>query len=430
MTNKTENFFSEASGKLLSILGIIFIVLSFVTFLIFGNWEFSNSLNEEKVGQFGDFIGGVVGSLFSLAGVILFYVALKEQRRDININQENLRLQTEALNQQVNEFKEQKIELEETRKIYEEQTGLIREQTNLYRLQNKELKEQTNTSRLQQFDSSFFSYLKVLNDLKANFSSYSSTNLGNPDYFQYLYDQMKKSIIEEQALNLVLEKINEIYFEIFNNERDRLSIYFKTIYRIMHLIDSSNIDEGKKQQYFKLLRSQLSDNEQLILYYNYFSEMGTKVRSYIVRYDLFKHLKILDRLEFRNKIESSNKYKLEKFLNHVSYRVKESLVKFSDIEQPNDIDFAETGTIFEVDFEIKIKIVEKFQFLIIFEKDKFDKNEIISREEFKRLLEIQLYSILFLSQYKSFDGNEITVSVTECNSDLEFKYEVNQIGII
>jgi hypothetical protein len=158
--------------------------------------------------------------------------------------------------------------------------------------------------------------------------------------------------------------------------------------------------------------------------------MGTKVRSYIVRYDLFKHLKILDRLEFRNKIESSNKYKLEKFLNHVSYRVKESLVKFSDIEQPNDIDFAETGTIFEVDFEIKIKIVEKFQFLIIFEKDKFDKNEIISREEFKRLLEIQLYSILFLSQYKSFDGNEITVSVTECNSDLEFKYEVNQIGII
>jgi uncharacterized membrane protein len=132
MTNKTENFFSEASGKLLSILGIIFIVLSFVTFLIFGNWEFSNSLNEEKVGQFGDFIGGVVGSLFSLAGVILFYVALKEQRRDININQENLRLQTEALNQQVDEFKEQKIELEETRKIYEEQTGLIREQTNLY----------------------------------------------------------------------------------------------------------------------------------------------------------------------------------------------------------------------------------------------------------------------------------------------------------
>jgi hypothetical protein len=40
----------------------------------------SESPNMEVTGQFGDFIGGVVGSLFSLAGVIMLFYTLKEQR--------------------------------------------------------------------------------------------------------------------------------------------------------------------------------------------------------------------------------------------------------------------------------------------------------------------------------------------------------------
>lgn len=423
MTNKTENFFSEASGKLLSILGIIFIVLSLVIFFIFGNWEFSNSLSEEKVGQFGDFIGGVVGSLFSLAGVILFYVALKEQRRDININQENLRLQTEALNQQVDEFKEQKIELEETRKIYIEQTGLIREQTNLYVLQNKELKEQTSIAKLQQFDSSFFSYLSVLSDLKSSYSQFVLSK----DYFADVYGELKKIELDSLSLTETLNAIEHKYFEVFNNRKDELSIYFKTIYRIMVLIDSSNIDEFKKHQYFKLLRSQLSDYELLILHYNYQTHLGINVRTLVIKYNLFKHLRILDRLEFINSFSQNDKNNIESFLTIVETEIKKGINKFSNIEEPQDVDFCFVHKFIGLESEIKIKINNEFQFSIVFEKDLFDTNTIINREQLKKIIEYQLYSILFLAKYNIPTGQEITISVIECNSELEFKYVINQI---
>lgn len=195
--DKKEFFFTENTGKVFAVGGIFFIILAASTFLTLGDWTFSKTLNEEKIGQFGDFIGGTIGSLFSLAGVILFYVALKEQRKDININQENLKLQNITLNQQVEEFKAQKTELIETRKVYEEQTILFREQTTIYKQQNKELKEQTNIAKLQQFDSSFFSYLKVFIELKNTLNNKSDSK----NYFSEIY--LKISIISEKDKSLI-----------------------------------------------------------------------------------------------------------------------------------------------------------------------------------------------------------------------------------
>ena len=45
-------------------------------------WRFwdIDSINLEKSAQFGDYIGGFVGSLFSLSGFIFLYLTFKEQR--------------------------------------------------------------------------------------------------------------------------------------------------------------------------------------------------------------------------------------------------------------------------------------------------------------------------------------------------------------
>ena len=74
-----KKIITEKSSIRLIILGVIFIIISLIFFL-WNNLSFSltSSIDNEKFSHFGDFIGGIVGSLWALAGVFLFYVALKD----------------------------------------------------------------------------------------------------------------------------------------------------------------------------------------------------------------------------------------------------------------------------------------------------------------------------------------------------------------
>ena len=420
---KKEIFFSENTGKLFAIGGIIFIVLAAMIFLLLGNWNFSKTLNEEKIGQFGDFIGGIIGSLFSLAGVILFYVALKEQRKDININHENLNLQNIALNQQVEEFREQKAELIETRKIYEEQTILIREQTNLYKQQNKELKEQTNTAKLQQFDSSFFSYLNMFIELKKTIDLKAEGD----NYFDKIYSELLKIDSKEKTLIETFKLIQAKYLEVFHLNKNELSHYFKTLYRIIILIDSSSLEEEKKHQYFKLLRSQLSDSELLILYYNYHSHLGIKVRPYIIKYGILKHIRILDKIEMGSDLRVNEKFAFEEFLTIIGTYISDGFEKYKSLEEIEDVDLSTSTSILNVYLEIKLKIISEFNFTLIFNQKEFEAQSNFERDIIKKTVSRQIYSVLFLTKFKLPEENEIIISVTECSPKLEFNFKIEDI---
>ncbi|MDR6921227.1 Putative phage abortive infection protein [Chryseobacterium ureilyticum] len=416
-----EGFFSEKTGKRISIFGLIVIAITIFLYLIFGSWYFEWYFDEAIMGQFGDFIGGFIGSLFSLAGVILFYVALKEQRRDININQMNLGLQTDALNQQVLEFKDQKEELVETRKVYEEQTKLIMEQTNLYRLQNRELKEQSGIAKVQQFDTSFFSYLSVFNNYK------NSLNIETKNFFGTLTDKLKDVILDDRSVGKSIENICEKYLEIYNENRDKLSPYFKTLYRLMVLVESSNIDDYKKVEYFKLIRSQLSDDELLILNYNYQTNLGVKVRSYVIKYELLKHLNILDKFEFECGLSGIKKYKLEQFLKFNESFIVDGLKDFGNIETTTDVNKSSLVKLFNLDVELKLIITDNFLFSVTFKLDDFNSNTELTRELLKKIISRHLYTILFFSKYQSPTETELNASFKEDDETIEFLFAIEKL---
>ena len=158
--------FSEKTAKVLSWIGLALILIGASIFILCRSWDFSWTINEEIVGQFGDFVGGVVGCIFAFVGVILYYVALTDQREDIKINREALKTQVKTLEQQIEEFKAQTKEMQDTRTVYEEQTKLYRQQTEYYKQQVKELKNQTKISILQHFNSEFYSLLNVFLNIK------------------------------------------------------------------------------------------------------------------------------------------------------------------------------------------------------------------------------------------------------------------------
>lgn len=130
---KKYTILSESASKIFIWAGIAIILIGFVLFLYHGNINPSADLNSNFIAQLGDFVGGVAGSLWALAGVILFYVALEKQKEALDIQLEEFALQREELQLQRNELKE-------TRAVFQ---------------------EQSKTQQLAQFETSFYNLLEL-----------------------------------------------------------------------------------------------------------------------------------------------------------------------------------------------------------------------------------------------------------------------------
>lgn len=78
------------------IAGLGVLVLFAVKLWSEGYWA-DGQLSLTNSGTVGDFIGGVAGSLFALAGVLLFYVALSLQRKEFRNSLQELRITSQAL---------------------------------------------------------------------------------------------------------------------------------------------------------------------------------------------------------------------------------------------------------------------------------------------------------------------------------------------
>lgn len=420
----SRSIFSEKGGLILAGIGFLFIIGGAFVFIKFGNWTFSNIINEEKIGQYGDFIGGVVGSIFALSGVILYYVALKEQRKDIGINQKALNLQVEALNQQVVEFRAQKAELEETRKVYEEQTTLYREQTELYRQQVKLYKEQSQIASTHQFDSSFYALLNVYISLidKLNKRSLKS------DFFAELLSTIKETPFSDKIpIHLAHTEVKQRFNLIFEINNAELSRCFRTIYRILRLIETSSISDDLKNQYSKILRSQIANNELLLLYYNYHSTTGIKARSLVKRYNLLKHLNSINKIEIGHReFVFGKEQQVSSYIKKITGIIKSNILKFEDIETPDNISISESIPFMGIESVFSIDIQDdNIETRISFSKDLWDKQSYISEDNMKLLISGCLYDILFFSEFKSSKGDEVKSSIEKSDERHDFKFKIN-----
>lgn len=292
---------TERFSKNLLFTGIIFLIISLI-FFIWKDWSFNleTQINSSKIGQFGDLVGGLIGSMWALAGVILFYIALKEQRSDFVINREVLNTQAEALKQQIIEFELQRKELVETRKIYQ---------------------IQSETLKTQRFESTFFSLInlhhQIVNtiDLKgsgriefANAPTTRELTTGRDCFVKFttgLKNGYSKKLKESPEKD-IRKLINSSYLEYFEKHQSDLGHYFRNLYHIVKFISNSEIEN--KKTYIGLLRAQLSNDELIMLFYNCISDLG--IEKFMPMAESFKLFKNLNTNSFihKNHVELFKKY--------------------------------------------------------------------------------------------------------------------------
>jgi hypothetical protein len=282
----------------IGILLVGFVLLLFAMILfIWNDWFFSfdSQIQAEKIAQFGDFVGGLVGSIWALAGVVLFYVALSEQRKDFHTNRKVLDAQTDALKQQIKEFELQREELSETRKVF---------------------KIQSETLKKQQFESTFFNLVnlhhQIVNsiDLKSTRDKYGlierfrnrgalKDKLPNEriteittgrDCFVKFRNGLKYHYYEKEESNDLeeLSFIKKVYDEYYEKHQSDLGHYFRNLYHIFKFIKNSEVEN--KQMYTSLVRAQLSNDELFLLFYNGLSDMGKKFKPLIEEFKILKTL--------------------------------------------------------------------------------------------------------------------------------------------
>ena len=149
---------TEKNSKILIWIGISLLIIGLFFFLYKSSFNIKNEVDTSKLSEFGDYFGGVIGAIWSLAGVILLYVALDEQRKDIKINQN-------ALIKQIEEFELQRVELSETREIF---------------------KEQSITLKIQRFENTFFQLINLYNEIISNLQiTYNNESYEKRDVFAF-----------------------------------------------------------------------------------------------------------------------------------------------------------------------------------------------------------------------------------------------------
>lgn len=70
-------FFSETFCFVIVLTSVIGLVIAALLFLFCSSWKFSGTIDETIIGQFGDFVGGVIGTLLAFASIFAIFHCLK-----------------------------------------------------------------------------------------------------------------------------------------------------------------------------------------------------------------------------------------------------------------------------------------------------------------------------------------------------------------
>lgn len=241
------------------VISAIFIIFSII---IFGWGRLIKLANEDYLldntlfGTFGDFIGGVLGTMFTIISVLLVVKTFKYQQMVTSSNE------TQLIVQRFNDL------FFELLHLYQNQVNELCGQLN-----NFDEKSDSENAELQYNNKDFFDIEKVI--LQNNFKYKKS--------FEY---NRNASVID--------------YMKFYIENRTKIAAYFRTLYRIYDLIDNAKIEETSKKNYLKIIRAQLTESELFFIRYNAMTYYGRKFIKYINKYHVLKHLPAFELLEFKD----------------------------------------------------------------------------------------------------------------------------------
>ena len=252
-----------------NIIIIAFISVIVIWLLFWGGIDIFISDCTDR-GTFGDKFGAV-NALFSGLAFAGLIATLLYQKEELTLQREELQHTREELKRQREEFEEQ----------------------------NKTLKRQ-------RFENTFFNMLSLQQEITNNlFYQYEKEIDGHINLCTYKGREIFKEIYEfaqftyegliypkNTGLKLILEKNGYTAYTAVS-ETNRFDHYFRHLYRIFKYIDTTDlINDDERYEYACIVRSQLSDYELIMLFFNGLSDNGKeKFKPLIEKYAILKNMR-------------------------------------------------------------------------------------------------------------------------------------------
>jgi hypothetical protein len=165
--------------------------------------------------------------------------------------------------------------------------------------QHKTIEKTNSRAELQQFESILFQMLtthnSIISDIDIQSRAGGEVIFKGRDCFHRYYTKHLKPAYKRRKLDIPtaseLETICAAYETVWLRNRQNLGHYFRFIYNIFLFIDTSEISATSKQKYSRIVRSQISDYELLMLFYNCLYKNGKeKFKPLVEKYSIFNNL--------------------------------------------------------------------------------------------------------------------------------------------
>lgn len=241
-----------------------------------------NKLDPTLAGQFGDFIGGFIGTFFALLSTVLLFATLRSQQSSASLQNFETKY-FELIKMHRDNVSELEVQGLKGRKIF---VALVREFREILKIV-KELNTNCN-SLLSQKELVHISYYCLLHGTGPNSTRILRESL--KDFNDTLISQTIKTL-DNPFTKSKIQKQRKLTYVPFEGHQSRLGHYYRHLYQSIGYVDKQTLPIDK-YEYIKTIRAQLTTHEQVLLLLNSYSPIGGSWwgDEYIIKYSLVKNI--------------------------------------------------------------------------------------------------------------------------------------------
>lgn len=327
-------------------------------------------VNHELLGTYGDFIGGVLGTIFALISILILIRTFNQQRAVTEKNKEQIE------NQRFNDL------------FFE-----------LLRLYQSEISELCGTI------------------VRERGNEKITINYNNKDFFDFEKELLQRAFKPTTSYEENIRGAINLYMLFYIKHRTKVAACFRTLYRIYDLLDNAKLKEKVKKNYLKIIRAQLTDSELFFIRYNGMTYYGDNFTKYINKYNILKHLPAFELLEFKDWWKDLNK--TERMGINIVFHNSTRLLRKILLRKGANMAFKPFDEHSKYKFEIRttsnyeVKIILQIDYSNVNRTMEYRGFEKFTEKKIQALLDCYLKEVFLYSNFDKFNNEE----------DLEFYSE-------